>query len=268
MFEQFVKERVYLLNVSPRTVDFYWDCWRSFQRYGGEISEQGLKRYVVNMREAGVKPVSCNTYISGINAYLKWLGEPLKIQKLKTEQTVIPHLPESTLRAIVSFKPTGFGERRLHTLILLALDTGCRVSELLTLKKAAIDLDNLLITVKGKGQRERKIPFGTEARKVLYKFISKLKFEYAFPTKHGGKVSYHNLNGDYRRLCEKLGIEKQGSFHRLRHTFALNYVRIGGGLFHLQKQLGHTTLAMTRRYTELETADLQKAHTSILSRLR
>jgi hypothetical protein len=34
MFEQFVKERVYLKNVSPRTVDFYWDCWKSFERYG------------------------------------------------------------------------------------------------------------------------------------------------------------------------------------------------------------------------------------------
>ncbi len=90
------------------------------------------------MREAVVKPVSCNTFISGINAYLRWLREEhdkplLKIQKLKVEQTVLPHLPESTIRAILSFKPTTFGERRLHTLLLVALDSGCRVNELLTL---------------------------------------------------------------------------------------------------------------------------------------
>ena len=102
MFEQFVKERIYLKNVSPRTVDFYWDCWNSFKRYGmaegQEISKQGLNDYVVEMRKAGVKPVSCNTYISGMNAYLRWLHEHekplLKIQKLKVEQTVIKPLPE------------------------------------------------------------------------------------------------------------------------------------------------------------------------------
>ena|SRR5215213_383170 len=64
MFEQFVKERVYLKNVSKRTIDFYWDCFRSFERYGGELTKAGLNNYVVNMRKAGVKPVSCNTYIS------------------------------------------------------------------------------------------------------------------------------------------------------------------------------------------------------------
>lgn len=72
-FEQFVKERIYLKNVTKRTVDFYRDSWRSFQRYGGELSKPGLAKYVIAMREAGVKPVSCNTFISGINAYLRWL---------------------------------------------------------------------------------------------------------------------------------------------------------------------------------------------------
>jgi len=94
-FAQFVKERIYLKNVSPRTVDFYRDCWRSFERYGGELTKAGLAKYVTAMREAGVKPVSCNTFISGINAYLRWLHEEhdkplLKIQKLKVEQTVLP----------------------------------------------------------------------------------------------------------------------------------------------------------------------------------
>ncbi len=168
VFEQFVKERIYLKNVSHRTVDFYWDCWNSFKRYGGQLTKQGLNKYVVNMRKAGVKPVSCNTYISGMNAYFNWLHEngkckQLKIQKLKVEQTVVKSLSESTLRAILSFKPTLFGERRLHTILLLALDTGCRIDELLTLLRNKVDLDNLLITVRGKG-KERIIPISVEGR--------------------------------------------------------------------------------------------------------
>lgn len=85
---------MYLKNVSKRTGDFYWDCWRSFERYGGELTKPGLSKYVINMRKAGVKPVSCNTYISGINAYLRWLHvehrhELLNIGKLKVDQTII-----------------------------------------------------------------------------------------------------------------------------------------------------------------------------------
>ena len=76
MFEQFVKERIYLKNVAPKTVAFYWQSWSAFQRHHhGEISKQSLKQFVTNMREAGIKPVSCNTYISCINAYLKWRHE-------------------------------------------------------------------------------------------------------------------------------------------------------------------------------------------------
>lgn len=161
-----------------------------------------------------------------------------------------------------------FGERRLHTLILTALDSGCRVNELLTLQRNSVDFDNLLFTIRGKGNKQRIVPFSFEVRRILYKLLQRHSFELVFCTRHGGKVSYHNLNRDYRKLCEKLKIKKEGSFHRLRRTFALNSVRNAGGLFHLQKQLGHTTLTMTRRYTELETTDLQKAHTSLLSRLR
>jgi site-specific recombinase XerD len=51
--------------------------------------------------------------------------------------------------------------------------------------------------------------------------------------------------------------------HALRHTFAVNYIRRGGSVFHLQKVLGHSTLDMTRRYANLVTADLQAVHERI-----
>jgi integrase/recombinase XerD len=267
MFEEFIKERIYLKNVSKRTVDFYRDCFRSFERYGGEVSEQGLKKYVIKMREGGVKPISCNTYISGINAYLRWLGSPLKITKLKVAHQVPESLPESNLKAILSFKANNFGGLRLHAILCLLIDTGCRIDEVLSIKRNAVDFDNLVLKVRGKGNKERLVPMSLEARKILFQFIKRHNFDLVFPTRHGNKVTYHNLNRDYRRLCEKLKIEKIGSFHKLRHTFALHYVRSGGGLFHLQKQLGHSTLTMTRRYTELETKDLQTAHRSLLSHM-
>lgn len=275
-FEQFVKERIYLKNVSPRTVDFYRDSWKSFERYGGELTKAGLAKYVVAMREAGVKPVSCNTFISGINAYLNWLhengylDERLKIQKLKVEQPVIKTLPETTLKAILALRPSLFGEWRLHALLCLAIDTGCRVNEIILLRRQDVDMDNLVIKVLGKGRKERIVPISVECRKVLFKFLRRHQFDLVFPTTHGGRVSYHNLNRDYRRLCEKLKIKKEGSFHRLRHTFATNYTRSGGNVFYLSKVLGHTTLQMTKKYIQADADALREVHakTSLLARLR
>jgi integrase/recombinase XerD len=82
---------------------------------------------------------------------------------------------------------------------------------------------------------------------------------------------YRNLLRDFKNLAHQLGISGvRVSFHTLRHTFAVNYVRQGGNIFYLQRAMGHTDLSMTRRYVNLQTEDLQKAHMklSTLSRLK
>jgi integrase/recombinase XerD len=70
-------------------------------------------------------------------------------------------------------------------------------------------------------------------------------------------------------LCKRLWFQPPSrSLHAFRHTFAVNYLRRSGSVFHLQKVLGHSTLEMTRRYANLVTADLQPVHerVSLLSR--
>ena len=69
------------------------------------------------------------------------------------------------------------------------------------------------------------------------------------------------MSRDVKRLCTRLGFTAPArTLHSFRHTFALNYLRRGGSVFHLQKVLGHASLEMTRRYTNLMTEDLQAVH--------
>jgi integrase/recombinase XerD len=69
---------------------------------------------------------------------------------------------------------------------------------------------------------------------------------------------------DVKRLCKRLGFQPPArTLHAFRHTFAVNYLRKGGSVFHLQKVLGHSTLEMTRRYANLVTADLSAVHQRI-----
>jgi integrase/recombinase XerD len=141
------------------------------------------------------------------------------------------------------------------------------------LRPESIDLDNKLLTVRGKGKKERLVPFGFELRRVLVKYMTRMPQKsptYVFCTREGTKLSYHNLNRDYRKLCAKAGVKKEGSFHRLRHTFATNYVRSSGNILYLSRVLGHTTLQMTKQYVGVEVDALRETQikTSLMTRFR
>ena len=88
-----------------------------------------------------------------------------------------------------------------------------------------------------------------------------LKDGFVLGTRGGTKQGRRNVLRYFKSLCRSLGFEPtERSIHAMRHTFAVNYLRKGGSVFHLQKMLGHSSLEMTRRYANLTTEDLQAAH--------
>jgi integrase/recombinase XerD len=91
----------------------------------------------------------------------------VKIPKLKEEQRILATFSAAAIRSMVSCRATTQGERRLHALVCLLLDTGLRISEALSLTKENVDLDNLAIKVYGKDGKHHLVPFSLELRKVL-----------------------------------------------------------------------------------------------------
>lgn len=149
-------------------------------------------------------------------------------------------------------------------LTLLLLDTGCRISEALTLRVSEVDFENLLVTFDGKGRKQRIVPISLALRKALHRFIADFNRKpdsLLFSTREGTGVRRMTALRAVKLLCERLGFDPPGrTLHAFRHTFAVNYLRRGGSVFHLQKVLGHSSLEMTRRYANLVTADLQAVH--------
>jgi integrase/recombinase XerD len=135
-------------------------------------------------------------------------------------------------------------------------------------------MENLLLTVYGKGNKERKIPFSFELRKVLFRYGQfknrhGVDYELMFPSRRGTLWSQRNsLRGLYL-LQRCLGLPKFG-WHRLRHTFGTEYLRAGGEVVRLSKILGHTSITTTMKYEHLPTEDLQAPHSRLspLTRLR
>jgi integrase/recombinase XerD len=228
-YEQFIKERIYLHNVSPRTVQWYRE---SFKWLGTvPLTQDGLKELVIKMRKAGLKPTSCNNRIRAINAFLKWSGSELAITRVKEEQAVLPTLSAAQITALVYWKPRKATERRLHALVCTLIDTGLRISEATTLTLDRVDWDNLLLTVKGKGAKERVVPFSYELRRILWKYCQSLPHRdgLVFATLAGTPLGRRDVLRDFKLLCRRLGFEApRRSLHAIRHSFASNYIRRGG----------------------------------------
>jgi len=275
-FSQFVRERQYLHNVSPATLEWYKHSFRWLR--SESPSQEELKDTVVRMREKGLKATGCNSAIRAINAYLRWSGartadgSALKIPQLKEPQLILPTFKAAEVALLVKWRPKTFCQRRLHLLVLLLLDTGARISEALTLRISEIDLDNLLFTLDGKGRKQRVVPFSFELRKALFRYLRDYPRKpdaLLLASRNETMLGRRVMLRDVKRLCNRLGFDPPGrTLHAFRHTFAVNYIRRGGSVFHLQKCLGHSTLDMTRRYANLMTEDLQAVHerVSLLSR--
>lgn len=279
LIDEFMRHKRFLQGVSENTVYYYSLCFKAWEDIHGDTlpDKKNINEWVIRLRERGTSPNAVDAYARGFNSFLAWLhteghlSEPLKVKRPKLEKKVMKVFTEAELRALVSYKPKEETERLTHTLMLVALDTGARINELLTLARDRVDLDNLLITVTGKGNKERIIPFSVECRKILYKWLRQHKFSLVFCTRHGGKIDYKNATKKFNKLLESAGVPKcDGAWHSLRRCFATNYIRNNGNPLKLQRMLGHSTLKMTNDYVKLVTEDLseEQQRTSVLNRFR
>jgi integrase/recombinase XerD len=273
-FAAFIQERRYLKNVSPSTVSWYTHAFKWLP--SESPTQEQLKDAVMRMRAKGLKETGCNASIRAINAYLHWNSGAerkcgagcthLRITQLKEPQNVLPTLTAAQAALLVNWKPKAkhFYQRRLHLLVLFLLDTGCRITEALTLRVREIDMDNMLITLDGKGRKQRIVPFSFVLRRAMHRFMSDFNRKpdsLLFTTRDETPVGRMTALRGVKILCGQLGFDPPArTLHAFRHSFAVHYLRKGGSVFHLQKVLGHSTLEMTRRYANLMTEDLQAVH--------
>lgn len=277
LFEQFILEKTYIRNCAPSTIEYYWKAFKSYQFVIPHLNlpdKETLTNYVVRVRENGMSVGCANTYIRALNSFLTWLheneylAEKLRIKLLKQEKKVMRSFTDYELKQIVSYRPKRLTGARLHGLLCTLIDTGCRIEEVITMRRNNVDFDSMLIKVVGKGSKERVVPISIELRRILSRFLNRHEFDYVFPSRDGKKLNYKNVYREFQDLCKKLKIDHEG-FHCFRRTFARNYVKRGGNLIYLQAALGHSKLETTRIYVEVETDDLKDMHlrTSILGRL-
>jgi len=279
LFSQFIREKQFLGNISPRTVKSIIDCQRAYKRTLGDTlpTKESLKEFVIKLQESGIAVSTVNFYIRTLNSFLSWMfendmtTEHLRIKRLKEPEKTLKTFTDDQLKMLLSWKPGNFFEQRIYTMICLAIDTGVRIDEMITLTKDRLNLEQLMITVKGKGNKERILPISNECKKVIQRFLRKHDFNVVFPTRQEAKLYYWNTLRNFKEVCNKVGITGvRTSWHTLRHSFATSYIRDGGNVFYLQRVLGHTDLTTTKVYvrSQTEVLALMRKKTSLMSKLK
>jgi len=138
----------------------------------------------------------------------------------------------------------------LGSLETLALNTGMRKGEILSLQWAQVDLTNRLIHVRnGKTvQSDRRIPMNDTTFEVLLNLSQRRKGDFVFPSYRKPGDRFRDLKVGFMRAIRLAGIRQRLRFHDLRHTFATRLVRAGVDLITVQHLLGHAKISMTARY--------------------
>ncbi|GAI85632.1 unnamed protein product, partial [marine sediment metagenome] len=176
---------------------------------------------------------------------------------------------EQISKLIEEFRRVDKSGYRNLAMVLLMLDSGIRVSELVGIELGEVNLAEGYIKIsRAKGNRERMVPIGSLAQKSLWKYINHYRPQPLthrvtglFLSENGLPLTRNGVQQMLRRAGKRAGITGvRCSPHTFRHTFAKNYLLNGGDIFSLQRILGHSSLASVRVYLNLFTADIKKQH--------
>jgi integrase/recombinase XerD len=172
---------------------------------------------------------------------------------------------DALLEAPLVTDPLGHRDR---TMLEVLYATGLRVSELVSLKHNQVNVNQGVMRVIGKGNRERLIPLGEEAVRWLQQFMQGPRVEillerqtdYLFPTRRGDRMTRQAFWHIIKRYSKKAGVEKDLSPHTLRHAFATHLLNHGADLRVVQMLLGHSDLSTTQIYTHVARERLKEIH--------
>jgi site-specific recombinase XerD len=189
------------------------------------------------------------------------------VEKPRRERVLIRPLTPEQATALLEQPDTGNAAGlRDRAMMMLMLDSGLRVSEVIAVEADRLDWLHCTLAVMGKGRKERMVPFSAKTGQTLLEYARSraegmIQAPYFFLGRTGQALERNKIRKLVRKYGAKAGIQGvRVSPHTLRHTFAIFYLRGGGDLFTLQEILGHSTLDMTRRYVNLARHDIVDQH--------
>jgi integrase/recombinase XerD len=215
--------------------------------------------------------------LSGIKSFYKYLlyEDVIKCNPLELVESpkIIRKLPqilsfeeiEQIENALDVSKPEQFRDK---TMIETLYSCGLRVSELVNLRLSNLHFDDGIILVEGKGNKQRIVPIGRYAIKLINLYVDDIRShltiekgheDYVFLNRRGKKLTRVYVFTAIKQAAEKAGIQKVISPHTFRHSFATHLLEGGADLRAIQMMLGHESITTTEIYTHIDRQYLEDA---------
>lgn len=247
-------------NFSPRTIKIYLHALKEYFIFlGGDLSIDitrpdhiQIKNLLLAKKEKGCAAQTINLSLNAIKFFYREIIkslEPVNIYYAKRPGK----LPAILSRSDISKLIHATKNIKHKLLIALAYGAGLRVSETINVRVKDIDLHELTLCVKsGKGDRDRMTVFPEKLRNDFSRFLlGKNMNDLVFESERGGKLTARTAQKIFQSAILKAQVQKEATFHSLRHSFATHLLENGTDIRFVQELLGHKNIKTTQRYTRV-----------------
>ena len=265
-------------NVSAHTRDAYQRdlaalcAWAAMRSRGVlELRNDEIRAFVASEHRRGLSPKSLQRRLSACRSFYLWLlkrgridanpADAIRAPKAARKLPQVLDVDEAVqLVEVATDAPLGLRDRAL---LELFYSSGLRLSEVCALKWADLDFAQGLVTVLGKGSKQRIVPVGSHARNALAALREEAAGQpgdFVFPGRGGAQISSRAVQLRVKKLAAQRGVYKRVHPHLLRHSFASHMLESSGDLRGVQELLGHQRLSTTQIYTHLDFQHLAKVY--------
>jgi integrase/recombinase XerD len=241
------------------------------------VDRADLLDFIASKAEGGARPRSTARQLSSFRCFFR---QQLRDGAIKEDPTLDISMPrtgralpkslteEEVERLLAAPDLSGALGIRDRTMLEVLYATGLRVSELVGLKHPQVNLNQGVVRISGKGNRERLVPLGAESIRWINQFMDGPRAEilgaqvtdYLFPTRRGDRMTRQSFWHIIKRYARLARVDKPLSPHTLRHAFATHLLNHGADLRVVQMLLGHSDLSTTQIYTHVARERMKDLH--------
>jgi integrase/recombinase XerC len=268
--------------LSPRTVEAYrrdLDQLRQFLEDQGvtdpaAVTEHQVRALVAQRHRQGLSGRSLQRLLSSLRGFYRYLLRERQVQHNpaaavrapRSERRLPGTLDPATIDRLLNFEARDPLAVRDKAMLELFYSSGLRLAELAALEWSQLDLGSGMVTVRGKGNRQRMVPVGSKAREALLAWrreratLAPLNEDRVFVSVRGKPISRRAIQDRIRHWARRQGLPRHVHPHLLRHSFASHMLEASGDLRAVQELLGHADIATTQVYTHLDFRHLAEVY--------
>lgn len=270
-FLQTLRER----NASAHTIKAYSGDLRDFCNYIGPRNWPGIDHLVIrgflsHLYQKGLSKTSVARSLAAVRSLYRWLAQEGVVDQNPASLVATPKLPKKLPRVptIEEMNTVLDGQvpeiaafpERDQLMLELLYGCGIRNSELVSINLEDISLNAGAILIRGKGKKERYVPFGDSVKSALAQYLPKRQQALAgkrgqlnalLINHRGGRLTTRSVGRIIKKIAVAKGLPPDVHPHTLRHAFGTHLLEEGADLRAIQEMLGHERLSTTQRYTQL-----------------